>query len=67
MQRVDASAHRWKLKRDQVVEELDNAKLDILRRDEVIEKHRLLISEYQTVLEVVKKAGGATKAFKTVK
>jgi len=67
IQRVDASAHRWKLKRDQVVEELDNAKLDILRRDEVIEKHRLLISEYQSVLEVVKKAGGATKAFKTVK
>jgi hypothetical protein len=37
-----------------------------VRRDEVIEKHRLLIREYQSVLEVVKKAGGATAAFKPV-
>jgi hypothetical protein len=64
---VDASAHRWKLKRDQVVDELTQAKEDIMRRDEVIEKHRLLIREYQSVLEVVKKAGGASKAFKVVK
>ena len=43
------------------------AKQDIVQRDEVIEKHRLLIGEYQSVLEVVKKAGGATKAFKAVR
>ena len=51
----------------QVVEELEKAKAEIQRRDEVIEKHRLLIREYQSVLQVVKKAGGATKAFKQIK
>ena len=51
----------------QVVEELEKAKAEIQQRDEVIEKHRLLIKEYQSVLQVVKKAGGATKAFKQIK
>jgi len=48
------------------VEDLDRAKQDVLQRDEVIDKHRLLIREYQSVLEVVKKAGGASKAFRKV-
>ena len=63
---ITISPKKYNMPQGQEVEDLDRAKQDVLQRDEVIDKHRLLIREYQSVLEVVKKAGGASKAFRKV-
>mmetsp|Transcript_17789 Transcript_17789/g.40270 ORF Transcript_17789/g.40270 Transcript_17789/m.40270 type:complete len:542 (-) Transcript_17789:22-1647(-) len=64
--RVEDASERWRIKRDNLASQLMVLKDEIKDKDKMIEKHRALILEYQSVLEVLKKAGGAGVAFKRI-
>mmetsp|Transcript_23646 Transcript_23646/g.76975 ORF Transcript_23646/g.76975 Transcript_23646/m.76975 type:complete len:539 (-) Transcript_23646:64-1680(-) len=64
--RVEDASERWRIKRDNLATQLTACKEEMKEKDKMIEKHRSLIVEYQSVLEVLKKAGGAGVAFKRI-